>query len=150
MSPAAVCIFCEDIREEKSGQDSIIGTLPDNLVVAKPPSVTVTPNTKSLLPKIGVYLRLHLDAAQDIPKDVSAKLINTDGQIVTQSTWAQPVVEQAFADSRANQMPLVSLIFKVVAAPFPIGLEGGKITVIAAVDGVERIAGTLNVIVSTA
>jgi hypothetical protein len=29
---SAVCVFCEDLREDKSGQDIIIGTFPDNLV----------------------------------------------------------------------------------------------------------------------
>ncbi len=151
MNPfSAVCVFCEDIREEKSGQDTIVGTLPDNLVAAKSPSLGAAQNIRPGLPRLGVYLRIHLDAEQEIPKEVSAKVINTDGQIVANSTWDHSVVEKTFADSRENHMPVVSLIFKVVAAPFMLNMEGGKITVIAIVDGVERVAGALNVIVSTA
>jgi hypothetical protein len=147
---SAVCVFCEDIREEKSGQDTIIGTLPDNLVATKLPAPGPTANARPSLPRMGVYLRIHLDAEQDIPKEVSAKMINMDGQVVAHSTWDRSIVDKTFAESRANHMPVVALIFKVVAAPFPLTMEGGKITVVAIVDGVERIAGALNVMVSTA
>ena len=148
---SAVCVFCEDIREEKSGQDTIIGTLPDNLVAAKPLSLAPSPNVaRPFLPRMGAYMRIHFDADQDIPKDVSAKVINMDGQVVAHSTWDQSTIDKTFADSRANHMPVVGLIFKLVIAPFPLTFEGGKITVVAMVDGVERVAGALNVIVSTA
>jgi hypothetical protein len=150
MPLSAVCVFCEDIREEKSGQDTIVGTLPDNLVAAKSPSVEESANMRPLLPRLGFYLRIHLDAERDIPKEISAKVINTDGQLITQSSWERSVLDHTFAESRKNKMPLVGLIFKVVAAPLPVTMEGGKITVVVTVDGVEHLAGALNVIVSTA
>jgi hypothetical protein len=145
---SAVCLFCEDIRAEKSGQDTIVGTLPDNLLAqpASPPS----PNVKPFLPRVGVYLRVHLDAERDIPKEISAKILSTDGQIVAQSKWERAVVEKSFADSKTNHMPLVGLIFKAVASPFPITIEGGKVTAVVIVDGVEYIAGALNVVVTEA
>jgi hypothetical protein len=149
MIPAAVCIFCEDVREEKSGQDTIIGILPDNLVATRPPSGVTSPNIR-LLPRLGIYMRIHLDADQDAPKEVSAKVINIDGQIVAHSTWETATVEKSFSDSRANKIPVVGLIFKLVVAPFPLTPEGGRITAVAIVDGVERIAGALNVIISSA
>jgi hypothetical protein len=145
---SAVCVFCEDIREEKSGQDTIVGTLPDNLMAQTP--APPSPNLKAFLPRIGVYLRVHLDAEQDTPKEVSAKLLSTDGQLLAQTTWDRSMVDKAFADSKTNHMPLVGLIFKVVIAPFPITVGGGKITTLVMVDGVEHIAGALNVIVPTA
>jgi hypothetical protein len=146
---SAVCVFCEDIREEKSGQDTIVGTLPDNLIAARSPCV-VSPNARPVLPRLGIYLRIHLDAQQDAPKEISAKLINAEGQVIADSAWERSVVDRTFADAKANHMPLVGLIFKVVIAPFPITPEGGKITAMSIVDGVERVAGALNIIVSTA
>jgi hypothetical protein len=73
---SAVCIFCEDIREEKSGQDTIVGTLPDNLLINPPPPKLQ--DAKALMPKLGMYLRINLLADQDQPKAVSAKVLNTD------------------------------------------------------------------------
>jgi hypothetical protein len=144
---SAVCVFCEDLREDKSGQDIIIGTLPDNLVgQASPPS----PNVKAFLPRIGAYLRVHLDVERDIPKEISAKLLTTDGQLVAETMWDRSVVDKAFADSKTNHMPIVGLIFKVVVAPFPISIEGGKITALVIIDGVEYLAGAVNIVVPTA
>jgi hypothetical protein len=148
MAPfSAVCVFCEDVREEKSGQYTIVGTMPDNLIVKK---ARPAPNARPFLPKMGIYLRIHLDAEQNVPTEVSAKIINTDGQVVVQTIWDHPMVDKAFVDSRANRMPLVGLIFKVVLSPFPITDEGGKIIAVVIVDGIERVAGDLNVTVSTA
>jgi hypothetical protein len=146
---SAVCVFCEDIREEKSGQDSIIGTLPDNLIAQGPPPQSV-PNARVFLPRMGIYLRIHLDAAQETPKKISAKVISTDGETIVQTGWDSAIIDKTFADSKENHMPVVGLIFKAVIHPFPITLEGGKIIAVAVVDGVERIAGALNVVVPTA
>jgi hypothetical protein len=138
---SAVCVFCEDLREDKSGQDIIIGTLPDNLVGQA---------SLAFLPRIGAYLRVHLDVERDIPKEISAKLLTTDGQLVAETMWDRSVVDKAFADSKTNHMPIVGLIFKVVVAPFPISTEGGKITALVIIDGVEYLAGAVNIVVPTA
>lgn len=47
----AMSIFCEDIRGEKSGQDTIIGIYPDNVAVEVLPFI---------FPKIGVYIRIRV------------------------------------------------------------------------------------------
>ena len=54
MKFSAIALFCEDIREEKSGQYAIAGILPDRLNVKRLPTV---------LPKLGIYLRFHLNTA---------------------------------------------------------------------------------------
>jgi hypothetical protein len=143
---SAVALFCEDIREEKSGQDTIVGTLPDNLHIAVAP--LPIPDAKTMLPKLGVYLRVNLSVDGDKPKDVSAKVLNTSGNIIVQSGWASGVIDKAFIDAKTNQMPLVGLLFKVVAGPLTI--SGGKITVIVTIDGADYVAGALNVIVPSA
>jgi hypothetical protein len=54
-----------------------------------------------------------------------------------------PKKSSGIADSKANQMPLVGLILKVVLAPVPIA-GSGKITTVATIDGSDRIIGALN------
>ena len=143
---SAVCIFCEDIREEKSGQDTIVGTFPDNLVVegAPPP----TPNSKGMLPKLGIYIRINVNTDGDKPLNVSAKVLSSTGDTIAQSVWANELVDQSFADAKRNQMPIYGLLLKLVASPVPIG--NGKITAVVNVDGVEHLAGALNVILPSA
>jgi hypothetical protein len=141
---SAVALFCEDIRQEKSDQDIIIGIFPDNLVLRPPPGTP--PNAQQLFPRMGLYLRVHLDAKCDIPKEISAKLINTDGTTIAGTTWSNSVVEKSFADAKEKDLPLVGLIFKAVISPFPISLGGGKLVAMVVIDGLEQIAGVLNVI----
>src|SRR5262245_1416449 len=56
MNFSVIALFCEDIREEKSGQDTIIGILPDALNV---------PQFPGALPKLGIYVRFHLNAESE-------------------------------------------------------------------------------------
>jgi len=142
---ATVCLFCEDIREERSGQDTIVGTMPDNLVAeGQRPSATA----KAMLPKLGIYLRINFDIDGGMPKSVKAEVYLTNGAKFAESAWAPEVVEKAFSDTRANQLPLVGLVFKLVAGHLPLG-DGGKIKVVVTVDDAEYLAGALNVIVSS-
>jgi hypothetical protein len=145
MQPVSVvAIFCEDIREEKSGQDTIVGILPDNLTISAPvPSVGT-----ALIPKLGLYLRVHFDV-KDRPKGLSIRLLSPSDNVVAQSEWQQSVIDKAFDDSAANKMPLVGLIQKLVASPFPVP-QAGKIIAIATINGSDYVAGALNVIFPSA
>jgi hypothetical protein len=149
MQPLSViALFCEDIREEKSGQDTLVGTLPDNLNIGAMPT-GAPPTASHMLPKLGLYLRINLDSKGDVPKDVSAKLLGTDNAIMASAGWEQAVIDKAFSDSRANDVPLAGLLLKIVGGPFPIR-EAGKIIAIATVDGMEHVAGVLNVVIAPA
>ena len=137
MLPVSIVgIFCEDIREEKSGQDVIVGTLPDNLSVAKTPG---------LMPKLSVYLRIHFDAGGMPPKSISVKMIDTDGTERPLPQWEPALIEQAFTDSRTNQMPIAGLISKITFSPYPVS-SLGRILIVATIDGADHIAGALNVV----
>src|SRR5262245_11854322 len=113
---SAVAIFCEDIREEASGQNTIVGTLPDTLVLTG--ALPGHANDKVNLPRLGLYLRLNFDAQGDKPKQLSVKLINTNSQAIPLQGWSNETIEKAFADSRSNGTPLVGLILKMVVTPF--------------------------------
>jgi hypothetical protein len=146
--PSAICLFSEDIRAEKSGQDTIVGTLPDNLNLEGTPPPAGAP-ARAMLPKLSVYLRINLDIDSGNPKAVAARVLNTNDDLLAQSDWTSDVIDKAFIDSRANQMPLVGLVFKVIMSPLPI-TGSGKIRVIATVDGTDYLAGALNVILNIA
>lgn len=144
---SSVSLFCEDIREEVLGQFSIIGVLPDNLKTEGP--TPPTPTAIPVLPKLGIYMRINFITDGDQPKSVSAKVLDTAGKIITQSDWASSVIDKAFSDSKANQLPVVGLLLKIVMGPLAI-TRSGKITAIATVDGVDHVVGALNLIVPNA
>lgn len=145
MTASSVCIFCEDIREEKTGQDTIVGTFLDNLNLAGAPPPTVI--ATAVLPKLGIYLRINLPSDRDQPKSVSARVLNANGDVITKTTWSLDTIEKAFQDTRANRLPVVGLLMKFVASPMPI--SAGRIVSIVTIDGVDQVAGTLNVVFPT-
>src|SRR5689334_2870375 len=100
-------LFCDDIREEKSGQDTIIGILPDNMNVAKYPSVT---------PKLGLYLRVHID-----PKNPASKIVAK-----FKTPWDQheiggadeDLIKQAVDQANEKKLPLGGIVLKALIVPF--------------------------------
>jgi hypothetical protein len=134
---SVVSIFCEDIREEKTGQDTIIGILPDNMLI---------PHIPGALPKLCVYVRVHLDI-ENSPQIISASLLNSDGAELALQTWEKSVIDKAFSDAKANAMPVVGLVLKAVMGPFPISAIG-KIVSKLRIDDVEFVGGALNLIFS--
>ena len=139
-SPSVTCLFCEDLREEKSEQNTLIGILPDNVAVLAFPGV---------MPKLAIYVRIHLDAASSIPKAIVAKLISTDGQEIDLPSWDMAVIDKAFIDAKANGTPLVGLVLRAVLAPLPIS-KAGVMVVKAIIDGTEYVAGNLRFIAAPA
>ena len=116
MQPVSVtAFFCEDIREETAGTTTLVGVMPDNLNLAG----VFPAGQQALLPKLGLYIRVHLDPGTQ-PRQVSARIINTDGSVITESAWERGVIEKSFSDTRANDNPIVSLVLKVVGGPFGI------------------------------
>jgi hypothetical protein len=135
MALQVVGLFCEDIREEKSGQDSIVGVLPDNLQVNQTPS---------MLPKLGVYIRFVLDKDDTTVRNISLKIISPGGQEIPFGEIDQ-IIEQARTEAASRDMPYAGFIAKAVISPFPI-FTPGKIEVVFRVNGVERTCAALNVV----
>jgi len=130
---AAIAVFCEDIREEKSGTDTLVGVLHDNLVVSSIPG---------LMPKLGVYVRIQL------PKDGNTKRVSTRIRTSQADNIAPAtldhLVDQATQDARAKELPYAGLVSKAVVSPFPIQ-SVGAIEAVIRVDDSERVCGILNI-----
>ncbi|MET0482539.1 MAG: hypothetical protein ABWZ27_06430 [Aestuariivirgaceae bacterium] len=130
----AIGIFCEDIREERSGQDTIIGVLPDNLAVRTVPSN---------LPKLGLYIRIHFDPTLD-PGDIALWIeLPTDHQLHF-GTMDRKITEKAIRDALALNQPVAGLISKVLINSFQIPTHG-RIRAVANINGRDIILATLNI-----
>src|SRR5258705_6911835 len=134
---SVVSIFCEDIREERSGQDTIIGILPDNMLVP----MSGTPRPMQALPKLCVYVRIHLDI-DSRPQSISSGLFSPDGIELVLQTWDPSTIDTAYSQARANGMPVVGLVLKAIMGPFPVP-SPGKIVSKVTIDDVEFIGGRL-------
>src|SRR5690554_1201278 len=106
---SAVAIFCEDIRNEAGPgrQNTIVGTLPDNIQADGPP---IMDGQRPVLPKFGVYLRVNIDI-ENKPNSLSAKVVDASGATVTQTEWTQAVINSAYEGAKNSKMPVVGFIF---------------------------------------
>jgi hypothetical protein len=135
MEFSAIALFCEDIREEKSGQDTIVGILPDNINVRRLPAV---------LPKLAIYLRFHLNAASEF-KIIRTRLRVPGADELPLAILDHGLLTEVRTNALSSGMPIAGLISRTMFAPFPVSVAG-KFEVIADVEGTDHICGALNVV----
>ncbi|SRR6266545_1445693 len=131
----AVGVFCDDIREEKSGQDTIIGILPDNMKLSQIPGV---------LPKLGIYIRIHIDP-KNPPKEIRARLSTPWGQDFDVGHVDHATIATALKQAAVRDLPLAGIVLKAILAPFAFN-SGGLATVSVIFDGKESVCAMLNLI----
>jgi hypothetical protein len=132
IAPNVVGIFCEDVREEKTGH-TIIGIFPDNMEV---------PHMPGAIPKLGIYVRCHVDPMADIG-EVSLKLKFPNGEESALSKFDEAAVKKTQADTRAKETPLCGLILIAVLGMVQLR-EPGRISAIVTLGGEEVLAAAIN------
>jgi hypothetical protein len=125
-------MFCEDIREEKAGTESLIGVLPDRLDF---------PHVPAVMPKLAIYIRAH--APLDFqPNSVTAFLRMPDDEQIVLGELDNAIVEAARAQAKSDGGTIIGIMVKAIASPFPVN-RTGRIRAYLAVDGEEHHCGSL-------
>src|SRR4051812_20991932 len=109
-----VGLLCDDIREEKSGQDTLVGVMPDNLSV---------PAVPGALTKLHIYMRLNFDPEADLGV-ITTRLITPGQDDIPLGVIDEGVVKKARNEARGQSKPIAGVIAKTVVAPFPIIATG--------------------------
>jgi hypothetical protein len=136
-------IFCEDIRQEKSGQVSIIGSLPDNIQMPAPPdSLKSEEVLKAVMPKLGLYLRLALPL-KGSGKPMPIKLVMPDGSDLPLGDIDAELIAKARREARENNLPLAGIVFHALLEGFRI--MPGIISAVLDSEGKRYICAFLNV-----
>lgn len=130
----AISLFCEDIREEKSGTVTIVGVLPDNLSI---------PSLPSLMPKLCIYTRIHI-APKSSQDQIVAKIRLSDGAEHIIGEADQGLIAKARQDGIDANVPIFGIILTAILSPFPV-LSAGRLLVIVAAGDEEIISGQLNI-----
>lgn len=130
---SAITVFCEDIRVEKQNTNTIVGVLPDNIRVDGIPGV---------MPKIGVYTRLHFDIGFD-PGPISIVLQYPSGEEDILTNIDPEILKLAKQDSINRNAPMYGVVSRSLKSPFPVDQEG-RITAIVNVGDAKIISGILN------
>ena len=128
-----VGVFCEDIREEKTGH-TLIGILPDNLSV---------PEVPGAIPKLGIYVRCHVETHANVGP-ISLKLKFADGEIVKLADFSEAKVKATQEDARNKGAPLAGFVLLAVAVMVQIRTTG-RILAIVEIGKEEVLAAALNI-----
>lgn len=105
MLPTSVIgLFCEDIRAEKSGTESLVGIMPTNTSAAKFPAHA---------PKMALYVRINFDPSQD-PGPISSKLVFPGGEEEVLGVVGQHIVDEARTNAIRDNQPIAGLVSRAV------------------------------------
>jgi hypothetical protein len=135
---SAIGLFCEDIREEKSGQDTLVGVMSQNLRV---------PRVPGMLAKLGIYIRVHLPRSSKI-RTIKTRLKTPDGEEIPLTDFGD-LISQAKDEAAKSSAAFGGLISKSSVSPFAVN-KAGSIQAIVDIDGTEYVCGALNIVLPEA
>lgn len=126
-------LICEDIRAEKSGQETLVGIFPDNIRV---------PEFPGAIPKLSIYVRIHIDPAFD-PGPIKIRLIVPSGEEHDLSELSEEFIKHVRDQALAKGAPIAGIISRATISPLQIG-SPGRLIVVANVQGKEFPCAALN------
>jgi len=132
--PAAIALFCDDIREEQSGVMSVIGIYPDNL---RAPSFPLA------FPRLGIYVRTVVDIDYDVQHLETTWNIPGVGEPIY-NPLDRTLIEKSIAEARSKSAPTCTFITKITAVSLVVP-EPGLMTVKVRLNEMEFLAGILKV-----
>lgn len=128
----AIALFCDSVRPEVEGTETVTGILPDNIVVPRLP-VTV--------PRLSIYYRLHIpvdeyfnkiETSLQVPDGTEHALTDVDMELISRT-------RDEAADAGSGYF---GLILRAQMVPFRLDFEGRYLALLK-VDGSPRVCGSL-------
>jgi len=145
-----VGVFCEDIREEKSGQSTLIGILPDNINVPPPPPPTAGRAPTGLIPKMGLYVRINLNLDEDDPGETTLKLLFQDGREIVLGIISPEIFIRSKAEAKSKGLPVAGILSSAVITPFPAPNPPTLVTAVLDTKNGRVICAVLNMVLEPA
>lgn len=138
MPVSAVALFCEDIREEKSGVNTLIGILPDNVA----PPASSGPSDGAPIAKLCIYLRINFSPSDKVLAG-TAKLLDPERNAIELGEITQALIDQASETAKKQGSPLAGLLTRAHLSAF--ALRGyGRFTVEVVLGDETYVAGFVN------
>lgn len=131
---SAIALFCSDVRAEKTNTDTLVGVFPENVDLPRVPLA---------LPKVSLYVRLHLDPAAH-HKPMKMRLINADSSEMSLGEIDTALIDDALNKARLEDRPYAGIIFRAEIQMFPVN-QFGRISVVLSVGSEDYVCGTLMV-----
>jgi hypothetical protein len=118
----AYTIFCEHIRVELGGTDTLIGVLPSIVQLPVPPSLEAS----SVILPISCFTRIEFDNTQQPPKLCNTSLV-FDGLILAENPLSQDFLENEFKSTRANGLKFAAFNVRLAAHGLPLATKNGML-----------------------
>jgi hypothetical protein len=131
MAVAAVALFCDDVREERSGAITLVGVMPDNVEV---------PSVPGAFPRVAIYLRVHLDVDSE-PKAMEVLLTFPDGNQHKIAEFSKEMVKMTQAEAASSGNKLAGFFGSAIASPFPVPSPGRAVVTLKRGDETQVIGG---------
>ena len=131
---SVITFFCDDVREEKSGMDTLIGIYPDNINA---------PSFPFSFPKLAIYTRLNIDI-EDSLGDIKISVSIPGSKTTILSTLSAEYASKSQADASQNNSPMVGLISKAIAISLSIS-EPGQLRTTVTIGEEKYVGGVLNI-----
>ncbi|WP_430650200.1 DUF6941 family protein [Bradyrhizobium lablabi] len=138
---SAVGIFCEDIRREGPGKDTIIGAMSDTIRV---------PSFPGALRRLAIYYRIRLSVDGRFTKPIKVDLDVQNDHVVVDNKSPGPiphdVIERSIANAKKNGVPFATIIARTELAE-PVEFPGPtKLVAVLRYGDQKEVCGILNVI----
>jgi hypothetical protein len=134
--PSILCLFCEDVRAEKSDTATIVGVFPDNIAV---------PSLPGAFGKLSLYVRgaFPLDKR---PASFSVRLeFPWEPKVLNIGEVAADTIGTSFKQAKEQGNDAAGLIVWATLTGFPIR-QAGRIKAIATIGKADWKIGSLNIV----
>jgi len=136
---SAVTLFCEDIRIEKSEQQTLVGVLKDALEITKIPGA---------LPRLAVFTRLSADVDFDM-SELTVRFLEPSGKLIAENIIENEMIKNARDRAIRTNNPTHGVVAMFQLSMLPVESEG-IFSVVCTVNGSETRSGYINIRLSQA
>lgn len=106
----ATGFFCEDIRAEKQGTESVVGIFPDKINL---------PQFPATLPKLSLYLRLVIDSSDNDVSPIAIRFIGDNPSDIGEiGKIESATIEQALKRAVEDKRPIAGIVARVAMSGF--------------------------------
>lgn len=130
---SAMALFAEDARDEVAGTISLIGVMPDNILIESFPA---------MLPRLQVYIRVAYDPA-DPPHSVSSGLRVNDQDPILAQDFDRTALHRTIAEAVRSEARIGSIVARFGAVNVQLN-EPCRLNATITWNGEEYIVGTLH------
>jgi len=137
-----MALFCQDIREEKADTRTLVGLLPDQVILNLKNSQPGLEDGCKILPKLCVFVRINFDLDFELDEP-EIWLVAPDGERIFLGPMPYKVVQQARTEAAEKGSPLAGVVSCAVMLGYQV-THLGTLRLEVKINGTFHLAGAIN------